>query len=657
MALEDAEFVMEAYRKVLGRPADQDGLRYYLQLLHAGGTKADVLWGLRYSKEGRLTKASAQGLWISYLGSRLRRLTRGKSTPRVIGISLGAGQSAPRPASEESQTAPRPPTSTWAKIAHDRFGRSNYVGFYDWGDQHDGLVWIGRSASVRLPRATPRILQIKGSYDAVHQRKANYSGETIFDVQLNGNSLSQFVLSSSGDFEVAIELPEIELEQPAFLTLTASQVFVPAAIGLNADPRELSLRVARIAADGRALLDFSKSSPYVMDAKSGKEMGVNIIGYIRSEHGIGESARLCAQSVAAAGLQFALCDFNAGSSTRTGDARWEAKLGADNPYPVNVFHVNADQMTLARETFREPFFRDHYNIGYWHWELPDFPDRFQSGFAFVDEIWVPSLFVLETVSAKSPVPVVRIPHSIAIDVDSTVERGKFGLPKDKFLFLTMYDMHSAQGRKNPHAVVSAFRRAFRDRNDVALVIKVQNTSSYPDEFRQLRTEIGDSASLFVIDQTLTRNEVYELEMLCDCFVSLHRSEGFGLGLAECMYLGKPVIGTNWSGNVDFMNVRNSCPVDYEIITLDRDFGLYYKKGNRWADPDIEHAAWYMVKLVEDVPWRQLIAMKGMETIRNRFSPTQVGTLIRNRLARLDVPFELTAGLGNREHRLATEVRE
>jgi len=641
MALDDAEFVMEAYRALLGRPADQSGLNHFVRFLHAGGTKPDVLWRLRYSREGRDARAPARGLWLSYVGDRLRRLVVGRRAPRIVEHTVPAAHSMPTiVAGGGSLISPHPleaASSNWSKTARDRFGRSNYIGFYDWGDQHDGLVWMGRSASVRLPNAAPRTVQVKGSYDASHQRKANSAGETVFDVELNGTSVSQFVLSSSGAFEVSIQIPAIDLEQPAFLTLTASQVFVPAVIGLNADPRELSLRVARIAVDGAPLLDFSRiQSPYGVDAKPGNEIGINIVGYLRSEHGIGESARLCAQSAAAASVPFTLCDFNAGNSARTEDARWESRLGASNPYPVNVFHVNADQMTLARETLRERFFHDRYNIGYWHWELPDFPDRFQSGFAFLDEIWVPTSFVMDAVSSKSPIPVVKIPHSIAFEVDTAVERSKFGLPDGKFLFLAMYDMHSAQGRKNPQAVVSAFRSAFRDRDDVALVIKVQNTGSYPDEFLQLREELGNSTSFVVIDRTFTRNEVYELEMLCDSFVSLHRSEGFGLGLAESMYLGKPVIGTNWSGNVDFMNARNSCPVDFELITLDRDFGPYYKKGNTWADPDVEHAAWYMAKLVEDAPWRKYIALEGMKTIRSDFSPQRVGGMYRDRLRRIEI---------------------
>jgi glycosyltransferase involved in cell wall biosynthesis len=241
---------------------------------------------------------------------------------------------------------------------------------------------------------------------------------------------------------------------------------------------------------------------------------------------------------------------------------------------------------------------------------------------------------MNAVAAKSPVPVVRMPHAIEFDVPAGFSRAQFGLPDDRFQFLMMYDMHSAQGRKNPHAVIDAFRRAFPQSNGVGLVVKVQNTKSNPEDFAELKRELADLPNVALIDRTMTRNEVYGLESVCDSFVSLHRSEGFGLGLAESMYVGKPVIGTNWSGNTDFMNARNSCPVDCQLIKLDRDYGTYYRKGNTWADPDVGHAAWYMKKLVADEPWRQSISMEGQRTIRTSFSPRAIGDLYVSRLRQI-----------------------
>jgi glycosyltransferase involved in cell wall biosynthesis len=380
------------------------------------------------------------------------------------------------------------------------------------------------------------------------------------------------------------------------------------------------------------ILDFSRSpSPFMPDMDVTRELpGINIVGYLQSELGVGESARLCAASADAAEVAYSLVDFNVGCNSRTDDDRLSDLITNENPHPVNLFHINADQMPLAHSCLGHDFFRDHYNIGFWHWELPEFPDEWVPSFSYLQEVWVPSQFVMGAVSAKSPLPVVRMPHALAFSVPEGLRRKSLGLPEGKFLFLMMYDMHSYQSRKNPEAVVEAFRKAFPDPKDVALVIKTMNTQTYPDEWERLRRHLAQTPGVIVINRTFTRQEVYNLEALCDCFASLHRSEGFGLGLAESMYLGKPVIGTHWSGNVDFMNETNSCPVHYALVLLDQDYGPY-KKGQHWAEADVDQAGWYMKKLVEDAEFRRRIADAGRHTLRTEFSPRTVGEMYRKRL--------------------------
>src|SRR6185503_6112602 len=134
----------------------------------------------------------------------------------------------------------------------------------------------------------------------------------------------------------------------------------------------------------------------------------------------------------------------------------------------------------------------------------------------------------------------------------------------------------------------------------------------------------------LLTETLSRQDVYELEAACDAFVSLHRSEGFGLGLAESMYLGKPVVGTNWSGNTDFMNHKNSCPVNYDLVVLDRDHGPY-KKGQFWAEADVDHAAWYMKKLVDDRAFARQIGARAKAHLTDSFSPRAIGLKYLDRL--------------------------
>jgi glycosyltransferase involved in cell wall biosynthesis len=132
---------------------------------------------------------------------------------------------------------------------------------------------------------------------------------------------------------------------------------------------------------------------------------------------------------------------------------------------------------------------------------------------------------------------------------------------------------------------------------------------------------------------MSRGKVNGLIAACDAVISLHRSEGFGLILAEAMYLGKPVIATGWSGNMDFMTSSNSCVVPYELVTLERDHG-YYKAGQRWAEPDVDAAASFLRRLVEEPAWAAEIGARGSRTIRTEFSPAAAGNRYRRRLASL-----------------------
>lgn len=362
--------------------------------------------------------------------------------------------------------------------------------------------------------------------------------------------------------------------------------------------------------------------------------GVNLIGYSRAEMGIGESCRLAAKSMNAVDLPFGIINFTGTNSARMSDETWIHKEVADPLYNVNIFHINAEQMMEIYAYYGNSMFQNRYNIGFWHWELPDFPDEWKESFSLVDEVWVPSTFVADSISMKSPVPVVKIPHAIEVKIQDPRDRAYFNLPESRFLFLMMYDIKSYQERKNPHAAIKAFKAAFSpDDATVGLVIKVNCFNANTTELKQLDELIENYSNIYLIKETLSRNDTNALLSVTDCYVSLHRSEGFGLGLAEAMYLGKPVIGTNWSSNVDFMNIKNSCLVDYSLVRLGQDYGPY-KSDQYWAEPDTEHAAYYMKKLVNDSIYYTSISDEGEKYIKQYYSPTAVGGLIKKRLIQI-----------------------
>jgi glycosyltransferase involved in cell wall biosynthesis len=359
--------------------------------------------------------------------------------------------------------------------------------------------------------------------------------------------------------------------------------------------------------------------------------GINLVGYLSANTGVGESVRLCAQAALASGLRFSLHNVATEMDTERLDSRWIPHFGEDNRHAVNVFHVNADQIQVVRDTLGASFFANRYNIGVWHWELPTFPDRLFSAFDLVDEIWAPSRFIQDAIAARSPRPVVKIPHAIRFEGRRQATRAEFALPSDDLLFLMMYDVRSFQQRKNPEGAIEAFQKAFAGARDVTLVVKVNNSRHHPQGLERLKEVLRGVSNVRILDVTMDRQMTYDLQSVCDCMVSLHRAEGFGLVLAEAMFLGKPVIATGWSGNMEFMRPDNSCPVEFRLVALDRDIGPY-ERGQIWAEPDLDHAADLMKKIAVETSWRQKIGEAGRATIVNEFSPERIGELYRQRLA-------------------------
>ncbi|MCP5357156.1 MAG: glycosyltransferase [Pseudomonadales bacterium] len=364
---------------------------------------------------------------------------------------------------------------------------------------------------------------------------------------------------------------------------------------------------------------------------SGKKYqpGVNLIGFIRAEMGIGEGARSDAKALNAAGEPFGIINYEAGNPSRMTDLSWQHKEVDTAPFDITLLHINPDHAFQAITELPPEFFEGHYRIGYWAWELPELPEDWVNTFAHFDEIWVPSSFVQDAVAMRSPIPVIRIPHAVEVQVDSTLRRTDFGLPDDAFLFLVMFDTHSMAARKNPYGAISAFKEAFApDRMDVRLILKVNNPT--PDAVRSIRKAIGEHQNILILDRVLSRLEVNALISSTDCYVSLHRSEGFGFGPAEAMALGKAILATNWSGNTDYMRPDNCLPIGYTLVSLEEDYGPY-KKGQMWAEPDVQQAAQAMQSLLADRTLALTLGRRARATIEAEFSPLVVGRMMRKRL--------------------------
>jgi len=234
-----------------------------------------------------------------------------------------------------------------------------------------------------------------------------------------------------------------------------------------------------------------------------------------------------------------------------------------------------------------------------------------------------------------------VPLPVMHGIDSGATRRDFGLSSDEFIFLTTFDFHSSIHRKNPYAAIAAFIKAFPPgRDDVRLLVKSSNGHQYPAQLRQLLSMAVIDSRIIVRDQVIERAHMCALQRCVDAYVSLHRAEGFGLGLAESMAMGKPVIGTGWSGNLDFMTSANSCLVRHTMVPVKP--GEYaHLTGAHWADADIDHAADCMKRLVDDSEFAQELGRKAAADIQQNLSPALAARLL---IARLEV---LAGGAGTR----------
>ncbi len=366
--------------------------------------------------------------------------------------------------------------------------------------------------------------------------------------------------------------------------------------------------------------------------------GVHLVGFFTADLGIGQAARMLVDGLEAAGVPVSTTTYG-GTESRRGTPWTERRLGERATEDVVIVCLNAD--TLARFAAEEAgrLLEGRYVVGLWFWEVDVFPEDMRPSLDLVDEVWVASEFnrtVLADLTDK-PVHVVPLPVHVAesrdvLDLDRVVPP-ELKTAEQPFTFGFVFDHLSVFERKNPLGLVNAYRRAFPEPLGTRLVIKSINGDKRPAEREALRYAVANSPDVVLVERYLSRAELDALMWAMDCFVSLHRAEGFGFTMAEAMGMGKAVIATGYSGNLAFMDDANSRLVRHTLVPVPPG-NPPYPTTARWARPSLRHAAAVMRRLHADPGLVARLGERARLTIASRHSPEATGAVAAARLAQI-----------------------
>jgi len=359
---------------------------------------------------------------------------------------------------------------------------------------------------------------------------------------------------------------------------------------------------------------------------------------------VGECLRSSFRAMRAVGLAPRLVDVFA---LRYGDPLLERELGPhlseEAAGEVQVFFVNGDEVPTVLRHLGGRLRPGAHRAIQPMWELGTYPAEWARDVERFDEVWAVSTFIRDAIARAVARPVFVLPSPVALEIGAPLGRRYFGIPESAFCLLFAFDLRSYAERKNPGAVLEAFRRLrlARPREDVVLLLKVAGAEERGAAFagfqRAASRAVEEAAGRIVfLPGRMTDLEVKNLLWCSDCFVSLHRSEGFGRLLAEAMLLGKPVVATAWSGNVDFMTEETACLVPARMIPVGA--GEYpFGEGQSWAEPDVDAAVAHLIRLVDDRDYARAVGERASRHVRTRLSPRAVGLQYLDRLQHVVAP--------------------
>jgi glycosyltransferase involved in cell wall biosynthesis len=382
---------------------------------------------------------------------------------------------------------------------------------------------------------------------------------------------------------------------------------------------------------------------------------VQIIGPFAKASGLGQATRLSANALDSAGLRPNRVDFGLDNPAPEGFSR-ACAVSEYRPAKVNIWHLNAEAIPLAA-AYQPDAFSGAYNIGYFYWELDSPGACHFLGMDMLDEIWVSTAFGASIYRPHTDKPVVNVgmcyeelPEISRKEARAFLEQAA-KIKGNPFVFLVTFDSFSFVQRKNPIGVLAAFTKAFPKDEDVRLIIKTQNRSRVMDPtqleiWAAVDQALAADPRIKLIDETLQYEDILKLKKGADGYISLHKSEGWGFGMIEAMNLGVPVLCTGYSGNMDFCDEETCWLVDYDLKELAPQDYIFVRKGQKWAEPDIRHAAKQMRAMKADPALTRARAEAARQRVQREFSEAAIarryGARIREILTALEDQKKATA---------------
>ena len=360
------------------------------------------------------------------------------------------------------------------------------------------------------------------------------------------------------------------------------------------------------------------------------DFGINVVGTFRAETGFGEAVRGTLNALEKAGIPVKIIDLSIKLKNRLNDES-VTDFAEENTYPVNLVQVNPFMIGRLLKNKEAGFFEGKYNIAYWVWETSEVPDEFLEFAYLFDEIWTASEYCQKAIAQKAAIPVICIPHVAEISADAIAPALPVAIDESKFVFFNVFDFGSLIERKNTLGLIEAFKKAFtKNDTNIQLLIKSSTGFDFPTEKKSVENAIAGYPNITLLDTMFRRNELLALTNRADCYVSLHRSEGFGLNMADAMAMGKPVIATGYSGNMEFMNVNNSLPVKYSLKEITHKIPPY-SIGSIWSEPDTDHAASLMKYAVVSPGEIKQLGERAKQDMAYGFSAEAIARLMQKRV--------------------------